>query len=149
MIPYLNARIYGPYLRKDGRKHIIAIFENNVRKTVSYPKYLMELHIGRYLDINETIDHIDKDKTNDNINNLQILNKSEHSSKDARKLKPVHLICLVCSGKFSISGRKLHEAYQNRDLKNTTGPFCSKSCAGKSKSMGITINILPEKEYEY
>jgi len=46
-------KVYGPYTRKDGRQHVI-LYENGTRKTVSYPKYLLETKLGRPLDSNET-----------------------------------------------------------------------------------------------
>lgn len=64
MIPYTNCQIYGPYNRKDGRSVIFP------RKSVSYPKYLKELELGRYLNDNETVDHNDQDFYNDTLSNL-------------------------------------------------------------------------------
>jgi hypothetical protein len=86
-VVYHNWKIYGPYTRDDGRKHIIAISPKGNKFTVSYPKYLMELHLNRYLKNNETIDHKDEDFTNNDINNLQILTKSVHSKLDIKKIQ--------------------------------------------------------------
>lgn len=41
-----------------------------LKKTISYPKYLMELHINKYLDEDDTVDHIDG-----NIKNFVYKNK--------------------------------------------------------------------------
>ena len=57
---YKDCKLYGPYSNSaDGRLRCMIVFPNKKRKTISYPKYLMEVHLGRYLDIDETIDHID------------------------------------------------------------------------------------------
>lgn len=40
--------------------------------------YVMEQHIGRYLQSGEEVHHIDLDKSNNNISNLVILTKSQH-----------------------------------------------------------------------
>ena len=85
-MPYETAKIYGPYLRPDGRQHIIAVYPDGSRKTTSYPKYLMEVHLGRYLLPTETVDHIDRDFTNNSISNLQVLSKETHSRLDAKRL---------------------------------------------------------------
>lgn len=54
--PYKNCIIYGPYTsKKDGRKRIVVKYENGIKKTISYPKYLMELHINKYLDEDDTM----------------------------------------------------------------------------------------------
>jgi len=128
---YPGCKIYGPYTRKDGRKHIIAIFPNGKRKTVSYPKYLMEQHLGRYLAEDETVDHIDRDFTNDSIENFRILTRSEHSSADTVRVKEQAFECGICGTEFILFGRKLHDAFHNRK-KGSSGPYCGRSCAGKA-----------------
>lgn len=47
-------KIYGPYLRKDGRQHLV-IVEDNKKYTISYPKWLMENHLKRKLDLRVTL----------------------------------------------------------------------------------------------
>jgi len=81
---YENYKIYGPYTRKDGRQHIVAYKNNEERITISYPKFLVESFLQRYLTKYETIDHIDCDFTNNNIENLQILDKRIHAKLDAK-----------------------------------------------------------------
>jgi len=67
-------KVYGPYTRKDGRQHIILYdYATNLRRTVSYPRYLLEQKLGHKLEDWEDADHIDNDKTNNDINNLQPL----------------------------------------------------------------------------
>ena len=70
---YENYKIYWPYLAKDGRLRIIGVDKNGEKHTISYPKYLLEKHLGRYLERDEQIDHIDGDPLNNELNNLQIL----------------------------------------------------------------------------
>jgi hypothetical protein len=49
------------------------------RTTMAWAKYLMCLHLGRMLDPNtETVDHINDDKTDDRIENLQLLTRNEN-----------------------------------------------------------------------
>lgn len=77
-------KIYGPYTRKDGRQHIVLYdFEKGLRKTMSYPKYLLEQKLGRELLPNETCDHIDNDFTNNSLDNLQVLTREENARKGA------------------------------------------------------------------
>lgn len=127
---YTDCKIYGPYLRKDGRQHIIAIYPDKTRKTISYPKYLMEIHLNRYLTEDETVDHIDRDFTNNQISNLKVLPRREHISLDVKRYEAQSFTCPTCSKTFELSGRKLHDAIQNRK-RGKFGPFCSRSCAGK------------------
>jgi len=74
-------KIYGPYLRKDGRKHIVIVHDDGLKQTQSYPRYLMEQHLGRRLLDNETVDHINEDFTDDRLENLQLLTRGENAAK--------------------------------------------------------------------
>ena len=66
---YENCRFYGPYLnKKDNRLRCIVVFPDRVKRTISYPKYLMEVHLDRYLEEDETIDHIDGNPLNRELN---------------------------------------------------------------------------------
>ena len=116
--------ICGPYLRKDGRKQITLI-GNNKRKTISYPKALVEAHLGRRLSNDETVDHKDRNKQNDDINNLAIIKRSEHSKLDAIYVKVDDMNCSTCGKLFKLS-RSHHDT---RSL-SKAGPFCSKQCSG-------------------
>lgn len=122
----MKSKVYGPYTRKDGRKHVCVI-TNNKRRTVSYPKWLVEQKLGRILSKDETVDHIDRNKSNDNLINLQILLKPEHSSLDAKRCIKENLKCLWCSKLFTRSPVQI----RNNARKNKSGPFCGKACAGR------------------
>jgi hypothetical protein len=69
-----GSRVYGPYLRKDGRKHVVIRCPAGQSRTVSYPKWLMEQKLGRELDPDlETVDHVDGNFLNNSTENFQIL----------------------------------------------------------------------------
>lgn len=59
------------------------------------------------------------------------ISRSEHVTEDVKRYKSVTFSCGVCSNTFVLSGRKLHDAIHNRK-RCKSGPFCSKSCAGKA-----------------
>jgi hypothetical protein len=119
-------KVYGPYTRKDGRKHVIVVNDGS-RRTVSYPKYLMEQHLGRELRSDETVDHINRDFTDDRIENLQVLVKAEHSKIDHIHVKPVEIQCIWC-GQVS---KKRAAILRSNSKQGHAGPFCSRVCAGK------------------
>jgi hypothetical protein len=143
MMVYENCKIYGPYSTKDQRLRIVVKFPDGIKRTVSYPKYLMEKHLDRYLALNETVDHIDCDFLNNELSNLRVLIRSDHSYLDVKRRKIENFKCLICNNEFSLDGKKLNDATQNR-LKGKTGPFCSKSCAGKyGKLVQLTGQRIP------
>lgn len=121
-------KVYGPYRRNDGRQHVIVIDDGGEQRTVSYPKWLLELQLGRRLDPNtETVDHWDSDKENNDPANLRIMPREEHSREDTRRVKPVKFQCALCKKDFERSPRLVRD----KARKNKAGPFCSRQCAGK------------------
>lgn len=117
-------KVYGPYTRKDGRKHVV-LYDGTKRQTVSYPKWLMEQHIGRELTPDETVDHKDRNFTNNSLDNLQILTRAEHTSLDVRRVKVVEVVCIGCSKKLVRRGGDVH----GNAKAGKAGPFC-RPCAG-------------------
>ena len=150
---YENYKIYGPYLsRKDNRlrisiKHSITGEEH----TISYPKYLMECYLNRYLDEDETVDHIDGNPLNNDISNLQILKRSKHSYLDVIRNNNIVVKCAYCGKEFTIKGSTINN--RNRKDRHQSGYFCSKQCSGKygkdiqskKKCHNTTERITPTK----
>lgn len=122
-------KVYGPYKRpSDGRSIVIVIDDKGNRNTISYPKYLMEKHLGRKLDKDlETVDHWDSNIDNNSIDNLRIVPRKEHSSDDTRRVVNLKLNCAVCSREFERSPRLVRD----KSKKGKTSAFCSRECAGK------------------
>jgi predicted RNA-binding Zn-ribbon protein involved in translation (DUF1610 family) len=102
--------------------------------SMSYARYMMTCHMGRVLDTAEEVDHIDGDRTNDSLENLQILTKSQNSRKTvtdplaiARRRKIMWFLCPHCTTRFERQKSKSHLA--------TGGSltFCSRVCGSFSK----------------
>lgn len=124
--------VHGPYTRPDGRQIVVVVEKNGKRRTVSYPKWLMEIQMGRKLDPNlETVDHWDTNINNNDISNLKIVPRDEHSANDTRRVKLVKFNCLWCNKEFERSPRLIRD----KAKKNKAGPFCSRGCAGKYSRM--------------
>lgn len=125
-------KVHGPYKRKDGRQIVIVVETNGKRRTVSYPKWLMELQLGRRLDPDlETVDHIDSNFDNNDLSNLRVVPRDEHSADDTRRVKPVKFTCAWCDKEFERSPRLVRD----KSKKQKAGPFCSRACAGKYSRM--------------
>jgi len=121
-------KVFGPYKRKDGRQIVIVVERNGKRRTVSYPKWILELQLGRKLDPNlETVDHIDSDFNNNSISNLRIMPRDQHSADDTRRVKKVKFECAWCGKEFERSPRLIRD----KAKKGKAGPFCSRTCAGR------------------
>ena len=114
-----NFKIYGPYERSDKRQIVITIDRNGVRRTVSYPKWVMECQLGRKLDENlETIDHWDSNHSNNDLSNLRIVPRDQHSADDTRRVKLVKFNCAWCDKEFERSPRLIRD----KAKKNKAGP---------------------------
>lgn len=146
-------KVRGPYFNKTmGRKFVEYLdkLSNLKIRTVLYSKYLLEQHLGRELSAEETVDHIDRDKTNDVLSNLRIVNASTHSSEDQLRVKQVEILCVSCGEKALKSARHIkHNSKQGK-----AGPFCGKSCAGKygaevQNERQVVLPAQPTVEAEY
>lgn len=126
-------KVYGPYYNGNhGRKLVIVVDKNGKRRTISYPKWLMECHLGRKLDPNkDTVDHFDGDINNNDFSNLRIVPRDEHSADDTRRAKNLNLHCAWCDKEFERSPRLIRD----KAKKKKAGPFCSRQCAGKYSRM--------------
>jgi len=121
-------RVYGPYKERRGRKIVIVVYPDGTRETISYPKYLVEQAIGMKLDRDMgTIDHIDGNFDNNDLSNLKIVPRVEHSTLDTRRVKFIKYKCLMCEKEFERSPRLIRD----KAKKGKSGPYCSKSCAGR------------------
>jgi hypothetical protein len=134
-------KIYGPYQHENGRLFVVAKYSDGSKGSISYPKYLMELHLGRKLLPNETVDHIDRNYLNNEISNLQILDRSLHVKLDVKRRQDEILTCIWCNANFLKTGKIL--STQNSRIKHTAGPFCSKKCSGKYGASILHDGIEP------
>lgn len=93
-----------------------------------YPlhRVLMEIKLGRILEDFEEVHHIDENKNNDSVDNLEVLTKSEHTKLHHSKNLDVELQC-SCGDTFTL---KPH-VYQQKLRRNKGGISCSRSCAAK------------------
>lgn len=113
----------------ENRRNVILYNNTKDRTTVSYARYLMSVHLGRFLNIDEHVDHIDNDKTNDSITNLQILSQLENSRKQSvfafGGKKMVQLKCPFCKNIFErkYGNTQLVPSYKNKIS------CCSRACS--------------------
>ena len=124
--PYTT--VLGPYIRKDGRQHVVLNNsearrgDKNKTKTISYPKAKYESITGHKLKENETIDHDDRDFENNSFDNLKPMDRAEHAARDAVRVLYLPINCPVCNKSFTPT--------KDQVSTNSAGPFCSKKCVG-------------------
>lgn len=91
-------------------------------------RIIIENHLGRLLDKNEIIHHIDGNKKNNDISNLQVMKALEHVSYHVqqRGKTMLEIKCPCCKNVFSRSKNKTHLGKKVGKI-----TFCSASCRGK------------------
>lgn len=105
--------------------------ETGARSTILFSKFLMSVSLGRRLRPEEEVDHVNGDKSDDRLENLEVVTKSENLKRQAairRDKSLVHLECPSCSQTFS---RPIHRTHLRRGGDRT---FCSRSCSAAFNS---------------
>lgn len=87
---------------EDGRvRYHLYNKKTKVSRFMLRSRYRMAVKLGRELLETEHVDHYDEDKTNDKIDNLQILTPEENSLKSARFRHPKKpRLCVICKKEF-------------------------------------------------
>jgi hypothetical protein len=101
---------------RDGRTYIRLYNNPDDRFTTSYARYLMSVHLKRLLNDDEVVDHINGDRTDDRLENLQILDEQQNIAKDQCQTVLEHT-CERCNKVFykNVKGKREYR-------------FCSKRC---------------------
>ena len=141
--PYSDFWIYKVWHKKEGRWQANLIRKSNIsdRTTMSHARYVLSVFLGRVLDSKtEHVDHVDNDKSNDSIENLQILTPEQNKEKQEllyRSLNPEFIVldCYACGAKFNYIARnfKFHQS------KGRYRFHCSRKCAHESLRNKTTV----------
>jgi hypothetical protein len=91
-------------------------------------RYIMEQHLGRKLERKEVVHHINGDKEDNRIENLEILSPSAHSLEHAKDRQPtmIDLVCPSCSNNF----QKRLSKYKYAIKMGYKNIYCSRKCKG-------------------
>lgn len=116
-------------INKDPRRTLLLVREDGTKTSTAYARYLMSVHLKRYLNRNEQVDHKDDDKLNDVIDNLQILSPKENNIKKNKfhniEETIYELICPICGTVF----------YRSAQRYKGEGQCCSRKCGYKKISI--------------
>lgn len=134
--PYKSDWRFG-YLvtNKENRATLILYNSKLSRSSTQYARYLLSVHLGRYLLATEQVDHIDGDKTNNRLSNLQLLSALENHHKTFLTGETlVENICVICGEKFFLTARKSHR-----------GQLCCSRKCGWIKGSNTKRNKIKEQ----
>ena len=107
---------------KEPRRVAILYKEDGTSTTMSYAKYLYTSKYKEDVDGKEYhIDHINGDKMDDRIENLQKITGEYNRAKDHIHRNMTLCICPVCGSEFLFS---------TRNLSSHPNPCCSRRCGG-------------------
>ncbi len=131
--PY-NTKWVNGYLviNGEGRKHVCLV-GGSKRSTTSYARYLTAVSLKRFLTDDEVVDHIDDDKTNDCLENFQILTVILNNLKEAKRRgrSLAEIRCPACRTVFT---RRVGNTQATPSRKGAI-TCCSKGCASQVLKM--------------
>lgn len=87
-------------INKEPRR-VATLRDNNGNMTsMSYAKYLYTSYYKCDVDKENNVDHINGDKMDDRIENLQVISKRYNIQKDHKRREMVIMVCPVCNKEF-------------------------------------------------
>ena len=144
--PYDGYLLSKPFFHaKEGRYMVLLIRESDKHKTTtSYARYLYSVAHKTLLSKELHVDHIDEDRTNDTIGNLQVLSHQSNVSKMNKLRKSsreiVELKCPWCQALFH------REKRQTFLSKGGVFTACSRKCSGEVRSFLQNKSNRPEEK---
>lgn len=118
-------------------EYLYAVVRNHPSRTkndyVLMHRVVMENHLGRLLNTDEVVYHIDGNKHNNDISNLQVLTQKQHAKHHAdEQLKNiVECKCPQCGTIFIRAANRVTRPNQSKGKSGKYGTFCSRSCSSK------------------
>ena len=91
----MKMQIRNTYRREDGRWVAYCVDDKGNPHIVSYPIILMAQKLGRPLEPNEDIHHIDGNPDNNSLDNLELQEHGEHQREHFQKYVDTTEICMI------------------------------------------------------
>jgi hypothetical protein len=108
-------------------------------KNYNEHRKIMEDYLGHKLKYDEVVHHIDENKSNNKIENLRLMTRSEHTKLHTKPEAIVTLNCYICGKEYLYPKR-----YYTRGLKKGQKFMCSRKCVGL-----YSKKHLPHPKSEY
>lgn len=108
-------------INKEPRKVATLRKPSGEMHSMSYAKYLYTSYYEIDIPEGEQVDHINGDKMDDRIENLQVISGTYNRQKDHKHKEMIILTCPVCGEEF---------LFEKRNLSSHPNPCCSRRCGG-------------------
>lgn len=130
------------YLQQDGRRHVYLCEHTQVTTMTSYARYLVSVHLGYILSDEFEVDHVNDDKTDDRLENFQILTKEQNLLKERlRQMEASYemllLLCPQCGFFFRLDGKD----YRYRKSIGREFLYCSRQCCLKANPVAVAKDL--------
>ena len=119
----------------DGRETLCLSGGPSKPSSTQYSRYLLAVHLGRFLEPTEHVDHIDGNRLNNVVENLQILTLAENNIK-SNKRPDIELTCPVCGQPFKRARAQIKTKEQQWRV-NHNQMCCSRICAARKAKWTI------------
>jgi hypothetical protein len=130
-----NKKIY-----KTGKYYRIRLPEHpnyNSQKAIMLHRVIMECHLNRILTCKEHVHHKDGNTHNNSIDNLEILNSSDHSKVHGSN-KVISFVELKCPNCNKIFIKPVNNTFLR---KGGMYACCSRSCNGKFSALLVKFGV--------
>lgn len=106
---------------KEQRRVATLVKQDGSKTSMSYAKYLYTSYYKCDVADGDQIDHINNNKMDDRIENLQVISRKMNICKSHSIKEMVERICPICGVKF---------LFTRRNLSTHPNPCCSRKCGG-------------------
>lgn len=108
-------------VNKEPRRVCTLRMADGTMTSMSYAKYLYTSYHNCDVEEGNHVDHINGDKLDDRIENLQIISGTYNRQKDHKHKEMVVCVCPVCGKEFLL---------EKTNLPFKSNPCCSRKCGG-------------------
>lgn len=138
--PFEEYTCYKVFHKKEKRFYVQLVSKVK-RTTISFDKFVLSIKLGRVLTKQEEVDHIDNNKLNDNLDNLQILTQKENQNKYVSLItKQKEIKCHYCD-KLTIKTKS--------KIKSSRFTFCSIDCKNNFYKENKKFKSKPKTNRDY